>query len=70
MLTNERIRVLASKKGVKETAVKNFLSTVDANDTISSALLNLNADAASYKWNAATVNAIRQGIVEHFNGTK
>jgi hypothetical protein len=66
MLTQERIQVLASKKDVKRIAVENFLSTVGSNADASSAILNMHADATSYKWNKATVNAIRQGIVEYF----
>ena len=66
MLSQERINTLATKKGVKEIAVKNFLGSVDANPDAMCALLNLESDAASYRWNAATVNAIRQGITEHF----
>jgi hypothetical protein len=66
MLTNERIQTLSSKKGVKKIAVENFLMSVDANPDIRTALLNLQSDSVSYGWNAATVNAIRQGIVEFF----
>lgn len=70
MLSQERIRILSSKKGVRAIAVQNFLSTVSANPDIMCALLNLQADADSYKWNGETVNAIRQGIVEYFREEK
>lgn len=66
MLTPERIETLAKEKGVKTIAVKNFLYSVGANPNKMCALLNLEADASSYRWNAATVNAIRQGITEYF----
>lgn len=66
MLTISRITELALKKGVKKIAVENFLHSVGANGSIRDALLNLNMDARSYQWNAATVNAIRQGIIEYF----
>lgn len=61
-LTIEEIRPLAERKGVKSTAVYNFLMTVDANPDTECAYGNLDADARSYRWNAATVNAIRKGI--------
>jgi hypothetical protein len=66
MLTSERIQKLASRKGVKTIAVQNFLHSVDANPDMTAALENLQYDAMCYKWNAATVNAIRTGILEHF----
>lgn len=68
MLTNERIEQLATKKGVRSIAVRNFLGTVGANANAMFAYANLDSDARSYGWNAATVNAIRTGIREHFNG--
>jgi len=66
MLTDVRIRELSNKKGVKKIAVENFLYTVSANRNIQSALLNLEMDSKMYKWNSATVNAIRTGIKEYF----
>lgn len=62
-LTNEQITALASRKGVKKVAVENFLMTVDTNQTAGDAYENLSADARSYRWNAATTNAIRAGIL-------
>ena len=59
-LTNEEIESLASRKGVKRIAVENFLATMGTNRT--NAAINLGMDAKSYKWNLATVRAIRKGI--------
>lgn len=53
---------LASKSGVKRIAVENFLSSLDPNMSQWEHYENLRADAASYKWNVATVKAITQGI--------
>ncbi len=66
MISPERIRILASKKGVNAIAVHNFLGTVKSNHTLLCAMVNLYSDAEAYRWNAATVNAIRVGITEHF----
>ena len=65
MISRERISKLAARKGVKAIAVENFLSTLQGM-TSHDANANLAADARSYKWNAATVNAIRKGIDECF----
>ena len=59
-LTSKQIEKLAGRKGVKKIAVENFLSTMGT-DTLE-VTLNLHADAKSYKWNAATINAIKSGI--------
>lgn len=48
-------------KGCKRIAVENFLMSVGKSRV--EALMNLEMDAASYRWNAATVNAIRKGIL-------
>ena len=68
MLSFDRIRVLANRKHVNAIAVHNFLGTVSANHTLLCAMVNLYSDAEAYRWNAATVNAIRVGITEHFKG--
>jgi len=60
-LTIEEIEKLSARKGVKAIVVKNFLSTMGSN--ASDAYGNLSQDARSYKWNAATQKAIRDGIV-------
>lgn len=54
-----------AKAAIKQIAVDNFLGSlggVSERDAID----NLNMDAKMYKWNAATVSAIRKGIREHF----
>ena len=61
MLTKEQIDKLASGKGVRRIAVENFLGSLGGSDRMG-ASMNLHADAKCYKWNAATVNAIRKGI--------
>jgi len=61
-LDNDEIERLANKPGVKKIAVENFLMTVDNNDNAMYAGMNLGEDAKSYKWNAATVSAIKEGI--------
>jgi len=58
----EEIKRFSSRKGVKKTAVENFLLSVHNNITKSVALDNLFYDAKIYKWNAATVRAILDGI--------
>ena len=67
MLTSEQITKFSARKGVKVIAVQNFLGTLGGS-TQSDALANLEMDARSYRWNAATVGAIRAGIVAHFKG--
>jgi len=66
-LTSDRIHALASKKGVRGIAVSNFLSSLGGS-SLSDALMNLEMDAQSYRWNTATISAIRTGILEHFRG--
>jgi len=58
----EEIKKFSSRKGVKKIAVENFLLSVHNNVTKSVALDNLFYDAKIYKWNAATVKAILDGI--------
>jgi hypothetical protein len=65
MITKERIEQLASKRGVRRIAVENFLASLESGSE-SGAMMNLVQDARSYKWNAATVAAIRTGIREAF----
>lgn len=60
------IKKLASGKGVKASAVENFLSTISGSERIDQA--NLSADAVSYKWNAATVEAIKAGLKLAYHG--
>lgn len=60
-LSKAQIDKLASKSGVRRIGVENFLGTLGSM-TRYEATQNLYADAASYKWNAATVAAIRKGI--------
>lgn len=58
------IKKQASKQGVKRIAVENFLGTIDMNMSKMEHMANLSSDAADYKWNTATVGAIRTGIDE------
>lgn len=60
-LTGDEIDTLANRTGVKKTAVQNYLSSMG--DDPMAADINLKQDAKSYKWNAATVKAIRDGIL-------
>lgn len=60
-LTREQVERLASRKGVKRTAVENFLGTLGGSSR-EEALVNLELDARSYKWTAKTVKAINDGI--------
>jgi hypothetical protein len=59
-LTGAEIEKLASRKGVKRMSVENFLATMG--DDAMGASMNAAQDARSYKWNPATVKAIRDGI--------
>lgn len=63
-LTPERIAELVAPKGVRSIAVCNFLCSLEGSDEMSA--MNLHSDAASYKWNAATIKAIHTGIKEYF----
>ena len=65
-LTDNDIAKYAARKGAKPTAVWNFLGTLDAGMNLACALGNLAMDARLYKWNAATVGAIRAGIIKKF----
>ena len=62
-LSSEIISKLAKRAGVKAIAVENFLGSL-GDLTKSEAYRNLNLDARSYKWNAATVKAISDGIAK------
>jgi|GEM_PF-2102138 len=64
-LSDARIQALARQPGVKAVAVENFLGTLEGVRE-RDALMNLDADARSYRWNAATKKAIRTGIREHY----
>jgi len=64
-LSDARIKALSRGPGVKTIAVENFLGTLEGM-TERDALLNLDQDARSYRWNAATKKAIRTGIREHY----
>ena len=60
MLTRQKINELGSKPNVKKIAVENFLSSLSEDNRDN--LANLEIDTRLYKWNAATVNAIHNGI--------
>lgn len=51
-------------KEVRTIAVENFLISLSGNRMADE--MNLEMDAASYKWNAATIQAIRNGIAAHY----
>lgn len=70
MLSNERINQLSEKKNVKKIAVQNFLWTLSSDIPMEYTLENLNMDARLYKWNTATVNAIKTGIKEFYKCLK
>ena len=61
-LTLEQVQKLAERKGAKKIAVENFLLT-SAGWTYSDCIANLDLDARLFKWNAATVKAIRDGLI-------
>lgn len=61
-LSRERINELAGKLGVRSVAVKNFLGSMG--DDEDNARANLNQDARAYRWNLATIAAIKAGINE------
>jgi hypothetical protein len=59
-LSATEIERFASRDGVRRTAVDNFLGTMGT-DAIAAGM-NLSQDARDYRWNAATMKAIRDGI--------
>lgn len=59
-LTKEEIEKFASRKDVRRIAVENFLMSMS--DEAFANYLNLDMDARLYKWNIATVKAIKDGI--------
>ena len=46
----------------KRSALENFLGTVGNNPSRVASLVNMHADALSYKWNTSTVSALMEGI--------
>lgn len=65
MITAAKIEELASGKGVKRSAVENFLHTLQGM-TYHEAILNVEMDKRSYCWNDETSAAIRVGLAIHF----
>ena len=62
-LLKSEIEKLASRKGVKRIAVENFLMTMHHGGIIEPLVrCNLDMDARAYRWNAATVKAISDGL--------
>jgi len=59
-LTNEEIAIFSKRDGVKTRAAEGFLCSMGTNEMY--AVMNLNQDARIYKWNAATIEAIKDGI--------
>ena len=60
-LSSAEVAKFAARKGVKQIAVENFLSSCGGME-YSDANGNIGYDARLYKWNAATQKAIRDGI--------
>jgi len=58
---------MKKNNGIKRIAVENFLSSLSGM-SVTDAFANLRSDARSYGWNAATVNAIAEGISKHYAG--
>lgn len=58
----EIIDELASRPGVHRRALENFLYSID-DLSYQEAVGNCELDARSYRWNLATVGAIREGIL-------
>lgn len=54
------------KESVKKIAVENFLGSLDKSMTVWQHLANLSMDAMLYRWNGATVRAIRKGIQQAY----
>lgn len=63
-MISDSILALSKRPGVRPSAVINFLSTLRGNKV--DAVQNLKLDARLYRWNDATVEAIKEGIEEHF----
>lgn len=66
-LTPEQLETFASRKNVNRTAVENFLASLNLEERLpygarGNADVNLTNDARAYKWNSATVKAIRDGL--------
>jgi hypothetical protein len=61
-LTAQQIERLASRPGVRRSAVEDFLNTVDANHDAVEARRSLQADARRHGWGAETRGAIEEGI--------
>ena len=60
-LSSTQIEKLAARKNVRKIAVENFLGSLGSLRQFE-AYGNLHRDAASYRWNAATIAAIESGI--------
>ena len=60
-LSSTQIEKLAARKDVRKIAVENFLGSLGSLRQIE-AFGNLHRDAASYRWNAATIGAIKRGV--------
>ena len=59
-LTILEISKFANRKGVRKIAIENFLMTMGNNPLAAS--INMGYDADLYKWNNATIKAIKDGI--------
>ncbi len=60
-LSSSEISNFASRSGVRQIAVENFLGSL-GDLILSQALSNVQLDAGLYHWKASTVNAIKAGI--------
>lgn len=68
--TFNEIEKLVAAAGVKRLAVENFLLSIDTSMSRYFHLMNLNDDARLYRWNAATVAAIKRGIDMAYSGNR
>lgn len=60
------IKLLADREGVKRIAVENFLFSMTGD--FYTDINHLKAEKRLYKWNSATVKAIKEGIKLHEKG--
>ena len=62
VLYPSEIEEFASRRGVDKIAVKDFLNSIEFSETPDAAIINLSLSSKKYKWNRATVKAIKDGI--------
>ena len=69
-LDSGEIRALATGADVKRVAVENFLGTIDVELELDAHVDNMHLDAALYRWNRATQNAILRGLLIAYGQSK